>query len=204
MMKCATCGTTILDGLGKATGGYCKPCAKLRSGAATAPERPDPPVKETMMPPADSLPQVAPAPVLPPLPEGFRYVYNRTDHSYTAQWNLEFITFGPHEIKSLPCDRTQQIRDWSVINGTVRAVGSGTLKGERVLALGPGWSITESHKLEDESWVYTYAPAEPEPDFLVPTTTEPGPEWFDRASVPNYVNRPSRENIPTTAKLIHV
>ena len=204
MMKCATCGTTILDGLGKATGGYCKPCAKLRNGAVEPSVRPEAPAKETTMALGEPVPQIAPSPPLPTPPEGFRYVYNRTDQVFEPFFDGNPVIFQPHETKMLPCGTAEMLRDSSVFSGTVRSVGQGTLKGERALALGPGWIITDSRKLDDESWTYSYAPADAEPTFLVPTDTQNGPEWFDRASVPNYVNRPSRENIPTTAKLIHV
>jgi hypothetical protein len=73
------------------------------------------------------------------------------------------------------------------------------LTGERAVALGPGWMITGSAKIQDD-FVLQYEEAQAEPEFLVPTETQPGGELFDRTSIPNYVDRP---NVRDPGKPMH-
>jgi hypothetical protein len=129
---------------------------------------------------------------LGPLPEAIRYVYNRTNGPWEGMFNGRVYVFASHEIKSLSTEVAEHLTAHSIIPGTLRHAkhGGGTLSAERALALGPGWTITGSVKVEDEFHLQ-YGVAEADATFLVPTETQPGPEYFDRASIPNYVDRPN-------------
>lgn len=201
-MRCRDCGTSILDSLGQANGGFCKPCARDRLKGSPDSRPPDTVEEAQTLP--ESVPQPPAPPAFPPAPEGFRYIYNRTAGVYEPFFDGAPVIFAPHEVKLLPSAVADNLRSTALIPGTLRKVGAGTLQAERALALGPGWIITDSHKLDDNTWTFDYAPAEAEETFLVPTETQAGAEMFDRTSVPNYADRPSRENVPTTARLIRV
>jgi hypothetical protein len=146
---------------------------------------------------------------LPPLPERSRYVYNRTAEPWEAQFNGRVYTFEPHECKTLPAEIAEHFRAHSIIPGTLRRkLGSGgTLTAERAIALGPGWNITGSVKVDDE-YVLQYAEAAPDADFFVESTTVPGGEIWDRSSIPNYVERPNvregDQGKPTHAAILRV
>jgi len=149
-------------------------------------------------------------PSLPDLPEGFRYAYNRTNAQYEMFFDGRPITFKPHETKRLRTEQAEHLRAHSIIPGTLANTGRGTLKGERAIALGPGWTVRAWNKTPDVTgggnvqYSPDYMEAEAEPDFQVPTETVPGPTLFDLSSTGNYAGRPSRDNMPTTAKLIPV
>jgi len=138
---------------------------------------------------------------LPPLQEGYRYLYNRSSEPWEHQFDGRVYKFEPHEVRSIPSNAAELFRADSIIPGTLRRVrgGGGTLVAERYVAFGPGWAIHGSVKIQ-EDYVIQYAPAEAEADFLVPTTTEPTMELFDRTSIPSYVDRP---NVRDPGKPLH-
>jgi hypothetical protein len=107
-------------------------------------------------------------------------------------FNGRVYVFEAHETKSLSTEVSEHLYAHSIIPGTLRRAkhGGGTLSAERALALGPGWKITGSAKIEDD-FQLQYGVAEADPEFLVPTETQPGPEYFDRKDIPNYVDRPN-------------
>jgi hypothetical protein len=149
-------------------------------------------------------------PALPSLPEGFRYAYNRMNTEYEAFFDGRPVTLKPHETKRLRTDQAEHLRAHSIIPGTLADTGRGTLKGERAIALGPGWFVRawirteEVNAMGNNQYVPEYAEAEAEPEFQVPTETVPGVTLFNLESTGNYVGRPSRENMPTKATLVPV
>ena len=145
---------------------------------------------------------------LSPLPEQSRYVYNRTSEPWEAQFNGRVYRFTPHEIRALPAEIAEHFRAHSLIAGTLRRMrsGGGSLTAERAIALGPGWLIKGSVKIEDD-FMLEFAEAVPDEDFLVPSTTKPGREIWDRSSIPNYVDRPNvrdPDGKPTHVEMIPV
>ena len=157
------------------------------------------------------MPEEHPAPTLPPLPEGFRYLYNRTAEVYEGTFDGRIYILQPHETKMLQCHIAEHLRAHAIIPGTLRrgeGARSGALVAERTVALGPGWTILRWNKTDqsDQFGNSTYQPeyteAEAEADFGVPTTTKPGMELFDRASIPNYVDRPGLEGRATHVEYV--
>lgn len=139
---------------------------------------------------------------LQPLPERNRYIYNRTGEPWEHMFNGRVYELAPYEVKVLPSEVAEHLHAHSIIPGTLRrkAGGGGSLTAERAVALGPGWAIAGSVKVEDD-YIVQYAEAVPEDTFLVPTTTVAGAELFDRQSIPNYVDRP---NVRDPGKPMHV
>lgn len=206
-MRCRRCGQTILSEQAKRADGLCKSCRK--AGLPVPPDRSVlPPTEEVVM--AEGTVQQPSAPALPSLPEGFRYAYNRMKTEYEMFFDGRPITFKPHETKRLRTDQAEYLRAHSIIPGTLADTGRGTLKGERAIALGPGWFVRawikteEVNSMGNNQYVPEHAEAEAEPDFQVPTETVPGPTLFDLNSTGNYVGRPSQGNMPTHAALVSV
>lgn len=128
---------------------------------------------------------------LPPPPEPMRYIYNRTGSPWEGMFDGRVYILAPHETRILSAEVVEHLRAHSIIPGTLRRGPGGSLMAERSVALGPGWMISGTAKMEDERTVLQYAETGPESDFLVPTETKPGLEYFDRQSIPNYVDRPN-------------
>ena len=128
---------------------------------------------------------------MPPPPEPMRYLYNRTATPWEGMFDGRVYVMKGHEVRVLSAQVAEHLRAHAIIPGTLRRGVGGALMGERYVALGPGWMISGTAKLEDDRWVEQYAQTEAEAEFLVPTETKPGPEYFDRQSIPNYVDRPS-------------
>ena len=129
---------------------------------------------------------------LPTLPERSRYIYNRTSMDWEGMFDGRVYVLKPHEIKPVDSAIAEHLWATSMITGTLRRLpgGGGTLTAERAIALGPGWAIAGSAKIQDD-FVLQYEEATSETMFLVPTTTQPGLELFDRSSIPNYTDRPN-------------
>lgn len=146
---------------------------------------------------------------LAPLPEGSnsRYIYNRTNEHWEGMFDNRVYEFQPHEVRVLSAEIAEHLHAHSLIPGTLRRIqgGGGTLTAERYLALGPGWKITGTSKIED-TYYLTYGPAEAEATFLVPTETKASLDYFDRSSIPNYVDRPNMRDPgkPTHSEIIRV
>ena len=147
---------------------------------------------------------------LAPLPEGYRYAYNRMAWEYEQFFDGKPIILKPHEIRMLTSEQAEFLRAHSLITGTLRKGGRGGLQAERAIALGSGWRIARWNKTGEptasgsDRYVAEYELAEPEPEFLVPSTTEVGMEYFDRASMPNYTDRPTPEGRPTHVEMVRV
>ena len=145
------------------------------------------------------------------LPEGSnsRYVYNRMSVIWEGQFDGKMYVFQPHEHRAIPAEVAERLYyTQSIIPGTLRHKlgGGGTLTTERALALGPGWKIAGTQKVED-TYILLYEPAEADPEFLVPTETKPSLDYFDRTSIPNYVERPNVRDqgaAPTHAAILPV
>jgi hypothetical protein len=154
-------------------------------------------------------PKSAPVTELSTPPEGFRYIYNRMKTPYELMRDGIPVMFQPHETRLLPCDVAEFVYAHSIIPGTLHNE-RGTLKGERALALGPGWTIQRWNKSTsatgagNDVYVPDYAPAEADACFQVPTETVPGATLFDLERTPNYADRPSREGMATKPQLIPV
>jgi len=129
---------------------------------------------------------------VPTLPERSRYIYNRTSMDWEGMFDGRVYVLKPHEIKPVDSAIAEHLWATSMITGTLRRLpgGGGTLTAERAIALGPGWAIAGSAKIQDD-FVLQYEEATSETMFLVPTTTQPGLELFDRSSIPNYTDRPN-------------
>lgn len=206
-MRCTGCGTSILSLQGKRGSGLCKSCQKI--GVSASPSQPVVPSpsedKETVM----AEPKSAPVAELNTPPEGFRYVYNRTNDQYELMFNGVPYVFEAHQVRLLKSDVADFIYAHSIIPGTLRNSRTG-LAAERALALGPGWVIKAWVKTADSTGagndVYNpeYAEVAADPLFRVPTDTKPGVTLFDLEKTPNYADRPSREGQPTHPVLIPV
>lgn len=150
---------------------------------------------------------------LAPLPEGYRYLYNRSSDRWEGQFDGRAYILEPHETKPFLCHIAEHLRAHSIIAGTLRRPrggGNASLEAERFLAVGPGWTILRWNKSEqadqfgNSQYIPEYVAAEAEPDFGKPTTTKPGMELFDRGSIQNYVDRPGLEGRPTHVEYIRV
>ena len=195
-MRCKQCNKGLPGFRPKEDDGLCKAC---RTPAAVA--SPEPPKADPILPVAV---------VLPPLPEGHRYIYNRTDAEYEQFFDGRPINFQAHETKVLTSEQAYHLRAHSIIRGTLRPGGRGALIAERSLACGPGWTILRWNKVPDTSgtgndrYIAEYVVAEPEKEFHVPTSTTPGTELFDRQAMPNYTDRPTPEGRPTHVEIVRV
>jgi hypothetical protein len=206
-MRCRGCDTSILSHQALHGDGLCKKCQKL--GVFTSPISPvvpsPAPHKETVM----AEPKSAPVAELNTPPEGFRYVYNRTNDHYELMFNGVPICFDAHQIRLLRCEVAEFVHAHSIIPGTLHNT-KGTLKGERALALGPGYTIRMWVKTADATgagndvYLPEYTEAEADALFRVPTDTKPGVTLFDLERTPNYADRPSREGQATRPQLIPV
>ena len=89
---------------------------------------------------------------LPTLPERTRYVYNRTAREWEGMFDGRVYVLAPHEVKPMDAAVAEHLRATSIITGTLRrmAGGGGTLTAERAVALGPGWAISGSAKIQDD------------------------------------------------------
>ena len=205
-MKCEGCGTSILSHQVVQGKGYCKTCQRLgvsaspRNSALPSSLSPD---KEMVMAEPKSAPE------LQTPPEGYRYIYNRMATEYELMRDGSPVVFKGHETRLLACDVAEFVHAHSIIPGTLHNE-RGTLKGERALALGPGWTILRWNKTAagtgagNDVYSPEYAPAVADALFLVPTETKPGATLFDLEKTPNYADRPSREGMATKPQLIPV
>lgn len=206
-MVCKGCGERMFG----PTRDYCKACriamaaAPLPSGPQEDPMPDDKQAVPTPDPPASMKPVV-----LPPLPEGFRYLYNRRDKRFEGQFDGRIYELQPYETKPFVCYIAEHLRAHSIIPGTLRRDEHGGMVAERWLACGPGWTIIAHNKTEasdqfgNNTYVPEYGEATPDKDFGVPTETKPGRELFDRTSIPNYVERGSQDGRPTHVEYVKV
>lgn len=186
---------------------YCKACkGQLAASLPSGPEEASMPDEQAIQTPE------APRQEYAPLPEGFRYLYNRTDERFEGMFDGRIYELQPHEVKAFQCHVAEHLRAHSIIPGTLRRdpKQNRALIAERSVALGPGWTVLRYNKTEgaDQFGNSTYSPeyveAKAEADFGVPTTTKPGMELFDRASIANYVDKPGLEGRPTHVEYIRV
>jgi len=202
-MVCKGCGERMYG----PTREYCKACkARLAASRPSEPLVEDSMDKQTETPVKELTREERLATFTMP-PEKMRFVYNRSAEPWEHMFDGRVYELQPYEVKALPSAVAEHLRAHSIIPGTLRRSkkGGGTLEAERYVALGPGWMITGSVKVQDD-YILQYVQAEPEPDFLVPTTTQPGQTLFDLKSLPNYVDRPNMRDPgkPTHAEIVRV